>query len=130
MKIYVAAKFENKDAVHALYAKLKALGHTIAYDWTTHQSIKPYDQNQARAHEYSKNELEGIANCDIFIFLSAQSAHTLFIELGAAIMAREQTGKPTIYAVGEFNSTSPWFFNNHVQRVTSIEEVLQKLKAV
>ena len=130
MNIYVAGKFENKELILDIYRKLEKMDHSISYDWTTHKFIKPYVENQKMAIKYSSNELKGIANCDIFIYLSDKEGHTLPMEFGAAVMLKKTTGKPVIYAVGKFNGDSPWFFNPLVKRRETLEEVLEELKEV
>jgi len=35
MRVYVAAKLEEKDVVRQAYARLRAAGHEISHDWTT-----------------------------------------------------------------------------------------------
>lgn len=127
MKFYIAAKFEKKSIVLELYKQLRAAGHTVAYDWTTHKGIKPYIENKDLAREYSTNEINGIADSDVFIYLTDDSGHTLHMEYGAAIMHRMKTGKPLVYAVGEFNDKSPWFFNEFVKRKDSVAEVIEEV---
>ena len=126
MKIYIAAKFEKKSEVLALYEKFKSEGHEIAYDWTTHKPIKPYENNQEIAKEYSDNELKAIENCEVFIYIADEKEMILPMELGAALMLNKATGKPQIYAVGGNNDKSQWFFNKGVIRVDSAEQI--KLK--
>jgi ribosomal protein L37AE/L43A len=127
LNIYVAAKFERKKIVNYLYKKILEKGHSISYDWTTHKPIKPYEYNMDIAKIYSNNELSGIINCDIFIYIADSSGTTLPMEFGAALMHAKKTGKPKIYIVGGFNNKSPWFFNELVVRKDSIKEVLEEL---
>lgn len=127
MKIYVAGKFENKELILNTYKKLKEMGHSISYDWTTHKNIKPYFENKDIASEYAQNELNGLLNSDILIYFSNETGHTLFMEFGAALALLKTTGKPKIYAVGEFNDCSPWFFNPIVERCENIEQALIKI---
>lgn len=128
MNIYVAAKFKNKAEVLKLYDQLRAAGHTVTYDWTTHQPIKPYGQHQELARTYSENEIQGIANSDVLIFLSAETGTTMWMEIGAAIVLQKKFGRPKVYAVGQWNSKSPWLFNSAVIRKNSVEEVLAELR--
>ncbi|MBM3256725.1 MAG: hypothetical protein FJY98_00110 [Candidatus Liptonbacteria bacterium] len=58
MRVYVAGKFEDKEAVYEAYRKLTALGHSVSYDWTTHKNIKPYDENKEIARQYARNEMQ------------------------------------------------------------------------
>ena len=103
------------------------MGHQIAYDWTQHKPIKPYSQNQEMARQYSNNELSGILDSDIFICLTHEAGTTLLMEFGAALILNSKVGKPLVYAVGNSNEKSPWFFNSRVQRRNSIEEVLAEI---
>lgn len=125
MRIYVAGKFEEKEIILNTYRILREMGHTVSYNWTTHKNLKPYTENQAAASEYAQNEFNGILNSDILIFLSNQNGHTLFMEFGAALASLKLTGKPLIYAVGQYNTDSQWFFNPLVQRVDSLEEAIK-----
>lgn len=124
MKIYVAGKFQKKDDILEVYEKVKELGHKISYDWTTHKNIKPYLENQEIASEYSNNELNGINECDIFVYLSDEKGTTLPMEFGAALILAQTKSKPKIYALGEFNDKSPWFFNKNVIRKNSIDDFI------
>lgn len=127
MKVYVAAKFEKKAEVLAAYEKLKELGHTISYDWTTHKPIKPYNENPEMARVYAKNELEGIANSGAFICMPDEKGTTLFIECGAAIMASLLKKDCAVYVVGKENGRSPWFFLPNVKRVDTLDDALADL---
>ncbi len=128
MKVYIAGKFGDKALVLEAFARIRELGHSIAYDWTTHKNIQPYAQNQGTARAYSENELAGIADCDVFIYLSSDGGHTLHMEFGSALMLARKAGKPMVYAVGEFNDRSPWFFNGLVRRRDTIDEVIAELR--
>ena len=128
MKIYVAGKFEKKDLILNIYKTLSEMGHSVSYDWTTHKNIKPYIENKNMAEKYAMNEVNGIIDSDIFIYLSDDKGHTLHMEFGAALMAAKINGNPIIYAVGEFNSKSPWFFNNLIKRRDTVEGVLKEIK--
>lgn len=127
MKIYIAGKFNKKDLIHDIYIKIKEIGHQISYDWTEHKPIKPYSENQKTAAQYSDNELKGIAECDVFIYLTDEKGTTLPMEFGAALILAKTKDKPIVYAVGEFNDKSPWFFNPLVKRRDCIKEVIEEL---
>lgn len=127
MKFYVAGKFEKKELILEIYRKLKKLGHEVSYDWTTHKKIKPYDKNKKLASTYSENELKGISNSEVFVYLTDEKGTTLPMEFGAALMSNKLSKKPLVYAIGEFNNKSPWFFNNSVKRKSSIDEFFEEL---
>ena len=127
MKIYVAGKFDKKDLILDVYKRIEEIGHEVSYDWTTHKPIKPYSENSKIAAQYSNNELEGISKCDVFIYLTDEKGTTLPMEFGAALVLAKTRDKPLVYAVGEFNDKSPWFFSPLVKRKNSIDEVIEEL---
>lgn len=128
MKVYVAGKFQKKNLVREVYRRIKDLSYEVAYDWTTHDPIKPYSQNAQLATQYAHNELDGIADSDVFIYLSDQRGTTLPMEFGAALMRAKTHSDLLVYAVGEFNDKSPWFFNELVKRRDSVDEVIEELR--
>ncbi len=127
MKVYVAGKFQRKGLIFYTYNKIKELGHEVSYDWTNHQGIKPYFKNQELAEEYSEKELEGIAKSDIFIYITDEYGTTLPTEFGAALILAKLKNKPVVYAVGEFNDKSPWFFNKFVKRRDLVDDVIREI---
>lgn len=128
MKIYVAGKFQKKKEIIEIYNRMKLLGHEISYDWTTHKNIKPYSQNSKIAAKYSEKELKGIEDCDLFIYLSDEGGTTLPMEFGSALILAKIKNKPKVYALGDFNDKSPWFFNKRVKRVNSIDDLIKDLR--
>lgn len=129
MKVYVAGKFEQKELVREVYASLNKLGFEIAYDWTVHKSIKPYSKNSELASNFCNNELSAIKSCEIFIYLIDEKGTTSLMEFGAALVLSNfnSDGFPIIYAVGKYNSSSPWFFNRNVIRKDNVGDVLLDL---
>lgn len=129
MKFYIAGKFEEKDTVLALYKRVRAAGHEIAYDWTTHIKSKPYQEHLERIQGYAENELNAILDSDVFVYLTNERGTTLHMEFGAAL-AKAASGKPIrIFAVGQYNTRSPWYFNSLVERVSTTEEVFAALES-
>jgi len=126
-KVYVSGKFEDIKRVRRVYQKIEQAGLEIVYDWTTHQPIKPYGDNQELAQKYSTNELTGIAQADVFIYYCDEKGTTSLMEFGAALALKAKRGKPLVYAVGKMNDKSPWFFNKQVQRRDSIDEVIKEI---
>ncbi len=128
MKVYVAAKLENKENVKSLHNKLAEKGHEITHDWTAHKEIRPYDKNRELALEYSTHEIKAVKDSDVFILLSEEDGGTgLHIEFGMALILNKLFGKPKIYVVGEANSRSTFYFQNCVKRVDTLEDVLKEL---
>jgi len=129
MKIYVASKFENKEKVLEIYEKLRKNGHEITVYWTRTQAKKPYGKNSETAKKYSERDINGVKNADVFILLTTEvPGKGRFIELGAAMILNLLSGKPKIFAIGGYNTESIFFFHPVVNRVDSIEDVIQEIK--
>ncbi|HLD56702.1 MAG TPA: hypothetical protein VJA47_00240 [archaeon] len=128
MKIYVAAKLENKESVKGAHRKLADKGHEITHDWTEHKDIRPYDKNRDMAVEYSTHEIKAVKDSDVFILLSEKDGGTgMHIEFGMALILNKLFGKPKVYVVGQANSRSTFYFQDCVKRAETLEEVLKEL---
>ncbi len=123
MKFYIAGKFEEVNQIHALFDRVRQLGHEISYDWTTHIKSKPYTEHVDRIRGYAENELRAILDSDVFVYLTHERGTTLHMEYGAALAKKRLGGETKIYVVGEHNTRSPWYFNPLVTRVASVDEV-------
>ena len=128
MKIYVATRFGRKDEVKKIYKKLIDNGHEISADWTVHQNMRPYENNERISEEYAIKDIEGVKNCEAFILLSDEGGQGMFVELGTAILSNLLYGRPKIFVVGEHNSNCLFFFHPSVMRKNSIEDVLKELE--
>ena len=127
MKFYIAGKFEEIDVVHELYDRVRDLGHEISYDWTVHKKVKPYEEHDELARSYAENELQAILDSDVFVYLTHERGTTLHMEYGAALAKKQSGGTIEIYAVGEHNNRSPWYFNPLVKRIDSVDEAFADL---
>ncbi len=126
MKFYIAGKFEEKEVVLELYERVRALGHDVSYDWTTHVKVKPFAEHIEQVREYAENELTAILDSDVFVYLTHERGTTLHMEFGAAL-AKAQSGRSIqIFAVGEHNNRSPWYFHPLVERVETVDEVFAR----
>ncbi len=128
-KVYVVGKFEQKEKVREVYAKLNEIGYKVSYDWTQHKPIKPYSENPELANEYAENEMKAISESDVLIYLSTKEGTTSKLEVGGAMLLKFIGRKPKfIFLVGEYNSASPWFMNKIVKKFDSVEEMIEELK--
>ena len=127
MKFYIAGKFEEVDLIHRVYDRVSAAGHEISYDWTTHVKSKPYTEHVERIRQYGENELQAILDSDVFVYLTHERGTTLHMEYGAALAKKWQGGAIEIFAVGDHNTRSPWYFNSMVKRVGTMDEVFADL---
>jgi nucleoside 2-deoxyribosyltransferase len=128
MRIYVAARFTEKDAVNNLYERLRKAGHEITTDWTVHENVKPYNKHPERASAYSKEDADGVMMADIFLLITSPEAGSgVSAELGVAIASKELTGKPQIYVAGEHMATNSFFYHPTVTRFANLEDALAAL---
>lgn len=128
MKVFVAARFGQKEKVRALYEELEKRGYKITLDWTKHKPIKPYIDNQELSAKYSNEDIMGVFDCDIFILLADEAGTGMHIEFGAALITNITcVGQPKIYVVGEHNARSMFYFHPSVKRVESAEELLKEI---
>ena len=126
MKFYIASKFTNKEKVRELQKHLKSLGHEITHDWTTHEDMRPFINNQKIAGKYAKEDLDGVRSSDVFIALcdDAKGSVGMHTEIGAAISSFLDKGKPSVYVLGK-ELDAMFYFHPAVKRIKSIDELLK-----
>lgn len=131
MKIYVAAKFSDKERVRTAHNLLKAAGHTITHDWTVNKTSFPFSANLEFAAKSANEDLAGVLAADVLVVLShAEPSMGAAGELGAAIAAK-LLGKPMlIYAVGPHFDQSFFFHHPAVQQVDDIHAIVTELENV
>ena len=129
MKIYVAAKFSDKEYVRTAQCLLKAAGHTITHDWTVNKQSFPFSANPEFTAKCATEDLTGVLTADVFVVLShTEPSMGAAGELGAAIAAK-LLGKPIlIYAVGPHFDQSFFFHHPAVRQVDSVNAIIAELK--
>ena len=116
--------------VRGLYKQLIGLGHTITADWTKHKNVKPYNEHPDDAGAYAIEDLEGVLNADVFIYITSPEVGAgLSAELGAALASHARTGSPKIFVVGDYAATNAFNYHPLVTRVADIDETLLLLKS-
>ena len=129
MKVYVASRFNNQEKVKEIYEKLIENGFEITVDWTKHKKVKPYEKNSKLAKKYSKEDIEGVRDSDVFILLTTQKpGKGMFVEMGAAVILNILIGKPKIYIIGDYNNQSLFYFHPNVKRLKTIEDAIEDIK--
>lgn len=128
MKIYVAARFAEKEMVNTIYDQLRTAGHEIAVDWTWHKNTNPFSRNINLISEYVAEDSAGIRAADVLILInSPEPGAGVSAELGIAIALHQTTGHPAIYVVGQYVDTNPFFFHPAVKRFDSLAQVIELL---
>jgi hypothetical protein len=131
VKIYVAARFHEKERVKKLYTMLKECGHTITSDWTMCQLKQPFSEHSEGARECAMHAITGVRDCEAFIFLTnPQIGAGSSAELGAALLSHISTGLPRIYVVGEYRDNNICFYHPAVSFKDTVEDVAAELGQV
>jgi len=129
MKFYVASSIANKAEVQDVFSALKTKGHEVTTDWTLTDEIPEDVRGLKRDYTRSiaKRDFEGIRECDVFVLLSKPSeGRSMYVELGLAIAMYEARGKPLVFVVGPDNNESVFYLHPAVQRVGTLEEILER----
>ena len=86
MRIYVAAKFEEKPRVRTLMRALEDAGHQITLDWTDEDATGLTGMElQAYYAECAENDVRGVQRAEVFVVLDHPRGRGLFVELGVAL---------------------------------------------
>jgi hypothetical protein len=128
VKVYLAARFDERERVREMQDQVRARGHEITADWTTHDPIARYGDRPELAREYALEDLQGVSDADAFVFLTSASVGTgTHTELGVAIRNYLTTGRPRVFVIGEHTSRSIMYFHPAVERRSDFAEVLNEL---
>ncbi|MFC1753897.1 hypothetical protein ACFL96_11000 [Thermoproteota archaeon] len=127
---YVSAKWQLVDEVRRAFALIQEKGHHITEDWTTHESVKPYDKEPETSARFAELDLTGVLESDVFIHLSDGKGTGKYIELGAAMASFVYIGSPRIYIIGENNNESQFYMHPSVNRKKTVEEVLKEITEI
>ncbi len=129
MKVYVSAKFNDKERVNKVYALLKQDEHTITHEWIHNKESYPFDVDPVFTAHCAVQDFNGVLNADVFILLSnTEPSLGASGELGAAIGSFITFKKPYIFVIGPHFNTNFCFYHPAVMQRNSVEEVLQEMK--
>ena len=123
MKIYVAAKYCDRDAVRVVYDDLRKNGHEITCDWTDH-NIYTEDAPLEKKSSFAADDIDGVRNADAVIALFIEERHQrgALIEIGAAL----GLGKP-VMIVGDHEASSTLLQHPLITRYQHIGHVYAKI---
>lgn len=127
MKIFVSGKIGEDVAIQAagFMAELKRRGHTITFDWTTIEHLRPYEQNRDASAQAALLEVQGVAEADALVLLSHERGVGMFVELGVALAL----AKPVV-VLARPPARTMFFFHPLVQVVETPEEVFAALEVL
>jgi len=131
MKVYVSAKFNDKERVKGVYTVLKQAGHTITHEWVHNKPSYPFSFDPAFTAQCAAEDIEGVLIADVFILLSnAEPSMGASAELGAAIASFLSIQRPYVYVVGPHFDSNFCFYHPVVVRKDSVEAVLQDMRTL
>jgi nucleoside 2-deoxyribosyltransferase len=116
MKVYVAAKFEDKLRAREVMDTFRKAGDTITYDWTEDNSA--FNEAQAKA------DLAGVEEADIFvgIFEKDLAYCGALVEMGMAI-----ANDIPVYLLGsQLDNKCIFTLLRGVERINNVESICSK----
>lgn len=117
MKYYIATSLSRMDSHNQVRDALESFGHEIAYDWTTHGSMKLVSKE--RLCEVAVLELEGIAETDFVVGLLPGGNGT-HLEFGFALAKGKRiflhSEDPSLFELGP--QTNGFYHHPEVTRLT------------
>ena len=92
MRVYVAGKWEEREAVKKLQQALIKMGHTITVDWTGHEI-----DDEGYPLTYAQDDVRGVQEADAYVgrFLKENNYKGALVELGVALGLNKQ-----VYIIG------------------------------
>lgn len=125
MRIYVASKFNRAADVKVVQGKLKAAGHTITLDWTSHTvaGLTGQEREDALAR-FAQLDLDGVVEADALVMVHDEASRGAFCEVGIAL----GRGIP-VYVLGGRGASpdrAPIFYSlPYVRHFDTVEELLE-----
>lgn len=124
MKVYVAAKFENKEEARAAQALLREAGHTITHDWTGEDAT---GITGAALREYlttaAAGDVRGVLDADAILLIHDDRGQGLYIEFGMALAC---VSGPIVVVRGLSNAARIpiFYYLPGIHHVETIEEAV------
>ncbi len=89
MRLYVAGKWSDKEAIRAFMTRLREAGHVITEDWTQHAGNEPGKPKEpSLLRDDAEKDLAGIYSADAIIAVMSDPQYAYrgtFFELGLAL---------------------------------------------
>ena len=136
-RIFVSGQINDFETVREVQEALKAAGHTITHDWTTNetgaQMLGSRESKLANIKEATRratNDIRGVLSADVYVICTnnQDAGKGMYVELGAAIAVAESSVDFKVYLLGDMNHMTIFYFHPKVQRVESMEALLEDLE--
>lgn len=125
MKWYFASRMRHKDKITKIVDFLKLQGHEIVFEWSSLDSIKPYNYHAEKSSLIAKQISESLRDVDVFVLITDEAGTDMFVELGIVIGRWLDDKNIRIYAVGPFNSRSLMHFHPVIIKVDNLIDVFR-----
>ena len=127
-KVYVAAKFEERELAAAVMGIFRAEGHEITHDWTG-ESVEGLRGTEASTllQCCAMDDQAGAQNCDVLVLLHNDKCKGALVEMGIALGLE----KPVIVVGGRLSlDTAIFYWHPDVFHVTNIDQALDLIKVL
>ncbi len=128
-RIYVAASFEQREEVRVLHERLKAEGHAITADWTTHKeivSLESEEEREALKRQYAIEDTDGVTTASVYaLLLGSRKSTGAHIELG--IGCRYQVAR--ICLIGEVDESQLFYSHPSIITVPNADAFIDLLSS-
>lgn len=107
MRVYVAAKFEEKARAQATMRQLKAAGHIITHDWTAEDDTNIVDDPAKQKYWgiCGEQDINGVLAADAVVVLNHPELYGGMVEVGAALAF----ALPVIVVGADIRNTVFWW---------------------
>lgn len=130
MRVYVASKFENQNAVKKAMHMLRQQGHFVTHDWTVENAdgLEGTVRDDYLAH-CAQKDVDGVQTAEAILLLHQPNMRGAYIELGIAL----GRGKRVFVVDGLRDDWTriPIFYRlPHVIHVASVEDAVEIMTAM
>ncbi len=138
MKIFVSGQIGDVDNVRIVQDALRQAGHEITHDWTRNEtgqkmlsSREDKLNNTEEATRRATLDINGVISAEAYVICTDNTdvGKGMYVELGAAIAVAESREEFKIYLFGPMNHMTIFYLHPRVQRIRSIEALLEDLRA-
>lgn len=123
MKWYFASRVRHRKFINQLITLLEAKKHSVVYNWSKLDILKPYQENAAQTSLVAQNISLALKDVDIFVLIADEGGTDMFVELGMVIRQWLENNKIRVYIVGKHNNRSLMHFHPAIKRLETLSEV-------
>lgn len=125
MKWYFASRIKHQPKVKQICDFLESKNETIVSKWIYKDSLKPYEENSSAVQSFSKEVVDSLLDCDIFVLISDPEGTDMFIELGICLAKNELSKNSKIYIIGEHSKRSLMQLHPSIVHLKNLEELFE-----